>query len=538
MSETRAIRYLALLTVLILAELMLISLNYDAQSLVNARHSHPGFVLLARAGDAAKIMVVIAFCLILSVWPRRAEYIRRLQDVLVRPRLLRWGSAQLFFYAMFYLATDLLFGPEGRETTTLLVTSWLLSGLATAFGWLFCIAPLGFWRLFCREQALTMGLALLGGTIAWLVSQFSQDMWQPLSEWTFQLSSALLGFFYTDIVVDPALKNLGTTAFQVNIAPVCSGYEGIGLIFVFTCIYLFLFRQDFRFPQALLLFPLGITTIWLFNALRIVALIGIGSSYSPDIAIGGFHSQAGWISFIIVSTGLLVVAHKLPLFSHSVPRQDPAKAQASGDNMAMATLLPIAVLLAATLMTQALSADFNWLYPLRVVATVLALSYCWNLLGLGTYRLRLEPFLWGALVFFIWIFLIPLDAVADDRFANSLDDVSPTWAAVWLIFRAFGAVVTVPIAEELAFRGYLLARLCSDALSLKKPPRFSWFAIAISSVMFGFLHSNMLAGTIAGVIYAWVRYRGGHIGDTIAAHSVTNLLLTIYVVTTGHWSAW
>ena len=61
-------------------------------------------------------------------------------------------------------------------------------------------------------------------------------------------------------------------------------------------------------------------------------------------------------------------------------------------------------------------------------------------------------------------------------------------AVAWLIFRVPGSAVTVPIAEELAFRGYLLRRLISadfDRLSLI---RFTWLSFFASSVLFGVLH--------------------------------------------------
>ena len=61
------------------------------------------------------------------------------------------------------------------------------------------------------------------------------------------------------------------------------------------------------------------------------------------------------------------------------------------------------------------------------------------------------------------------------------------------------ATVTVPIAEELAFRGFLLRRFISPDFEAISFQTFSWFALLASSVIFGLLHGQRwIAGTLAG----------------------------------------
>ena len=67
----------------------------------------------------------------------------------------------------------------------------------------------------------------------------------------------------------------------------CSGYEGIGLILAFTAGWLWFFRREWRFPRALLLIPLGIAAIWVFNAVRVAGLVLIGVAGAPGIALQG-----------------------------------------------------------------------------------------------------------------------------------------------------------------------------------------------------------------------------------------------------------
>ncbi len=110
-------------------------------------------------------------------------------------------------------------------------------------------------------------------------------------------------------------------------------------------------------------------------------------------------------------------------------------------------------------------------------------------------------------------------------------------AAAWLIFRVLGSVVTVPVTEELAFRGYALRRLVSPDFD-QTPLRFTWLSFLVSSILFGALHGRWLAGTVAGMFYAWALYRRGRVGDAILAHATTNALIAADVLILGNWNLW
>ena len=109
----------------------------------------------------------------------------------------------------------------------------------------------------------------------------------------------------------------------------------------------------------------------------------------------------------------------------------------------------------------------------------------------------------------------------------------------WIAFRVVGAVLFVPIAEELAFRGFLLRRLASTDFESVGWREFSWGPFLISSVAFGLLHGDRwLAGSVAGAIFALAQIRRGRIGDAIAAHAVANALVAAWVLIAGGWQLW
>ncbi len=100
-------------------------------------------------------------------------------------------------------------------------------------------------------------------------------------------------------------------------------------------------------------------------------------------------------------------------------------------------------------------------------------------------------------------------------------------------------MVLVPIAEELAFRGYLLRRLVSTDFETVGWRTFAGAPFVISSVAFGILHrERWLAGTIAGAIFALAQLRRGRIGDAIVAHAIANALLAAWVLVAGNWNLW
>jgi CAAX prenyl protease-like protein len=101
------------------------------------------------------------------------------------------------------------------------------------------------------------------------------------------------------------------------------------------------------------------------------------------------------------------------------------------------------------------------------------------------------------------------------------------------------ATVTVPIAEELAFRGFLLRRFISPEFEAVSFRQFSWFALAASSVLFGLLHGERwIAGLIAGIIFALAVTRRGRFGNAVVAHATANALLAVDVLVFHRWGLW
>ena len=367
----------------------------------------------------------------------------------------------------------------------------------------------------------------------WQITRWSDLIWKPATALTFRLVKTLLHSAVPDLIADPAASTLSSHNFAVQISEQCSGIEGLGMMVVFSASWLWIFRRECRFPRALLLIPAGISILWAFNVLRIAALFLIGNAGAPNVAFGGFHSQAGWIAFNVVALGVSLAAQRVPWFRRATA------ASAAGYNPTVAYLMPFAAILAAGMVSRAASGTFEWLYPLRVVAAAGAIWYFWP-----KYKKLDWGFGWvapaiGAAVFALWIGLDLYFGHTGNGIQTGLASLPAFQRVSWLVFRTLGAVITVPIAEELAFRGFLIRRMASADFEAIKTRAFTIPAVLISSVAFGLLHGDRwLAGILAGILYSGAFLWRGRIGDAVVAHAVTNGLIAAWVLFGGAWYLW
>jgi exosortase E/protease (VPEID-CTERM system) len=524
--------YLAALFIL---ELLLISVRLDTQAL-DGRGG-----LIGAIGDWGPRLLqsVIAFVAVfVALGYAKAKETLSFND-LSRPAL-DWSLLAAHISAMgaFAFLASLLFGGRHGVWDNWIALAWIASGVAgIVTATLFFLPPIYF-----REILPRTGRAWLYASAAACATPLfglaSARLWKPATALTFELVKFFLRPFVHVAVVDAATKTLGTAAFAVQIASGCSGMEGIGLMLVFGAVWLGFFHRDYRFPRALLLIPAGMVLIFLLNSLRIAALILIGNAGAPGIALGGFHSQAGWIAFNGLALVMACAAQRVPWIS-ARPTMAPVDDRAE-QNPTAAYLAPFLAILAASMISGASSAGFEWLYPLRFVAAIAALfAFRRGYKGIDWRFGWLAPVI-GGMVFVFWILLDRSAVVpATNGIAAGLAAWPQPARIVWLVIRTLAAVVTVPIAEELAFRGFLLRRLVSADFESVSLQRWTPLALAASSLAFGLLHGERwIAGTLAGFLYSAAQKWRGRTGDAVAAHAMTNALIAAYVLWGGHWSLW
>jgi CAAX prenyl protease-like protein len=177
----------------------------------------------------------------------------------------------------------------------------------------------------------------------------------------------------------------------------------------------------------------------------------------------------------------------------------------------------------------------QWLYALKVAATGAALWW---------FRETYLPLLAGASPISVaaglavgaaWIATDPGKG-ADGPLGAWLAALPAGLAALWLALRALGSVVFVPLAEELAFRGYLHRVLISARFESVSFGTFRPLAFLVSTLAFGAMHQRWLAACLAGAVYAALMYRSKRLADPIAAHMASNAAIMAWAVAMEQWS--
>jgi exosortase E/protease (VPEID-CTERM system) len=345
-----------------------------------------------------------------------------------------------------------------------------------------------------------------------------------------------LELFYSDITYDASQNQLGVGAFWVDIAPICSGIEGAVLAVSIAAIYLYLSRKYLKFPHALILLPpAGLVSIAL-NIVRITALIILGAEVSPALAIGGFHSVAGWITAVLVVLLIVFVFSSLRWIQKIPENEDESTTPSADSSLALSILIPFVIFTGATLVGVIFIDKFDYYYPVKVVLTFAAILYFWKIYQFQIPDRKFGAIAVGALVAVVWVLMLPVNEQVNSNISAAFDAM-PLWALIgWVTLRLLGFWLLAPILEELVFRGYLLSRLSGQEISTVNKPDFSLFALIVSSLLFGLVHSAWLAGTVAALLFAFVRSRTNSITSCIAAHITANVLVAGWAAYSGNWS--
>ena len=310
------------LIALLVAELLYLTVRFDSQALDQA--SSPWLQLVAWSPQYLRLAVTVSVVMLLLKGKRLASGVFAQAKAASPTARVAWLAVHLGALLLFVRMSAMVFDPVAADRhAALWVGAWFLLGAAA-------LRP-GRWPLRLAHGSLSAerpgralaGLAVALGSGAWISGFLTEALWRPLARYTFSLVGGILGLIYPHVVSNPAKLIIGTPTFKVAIAPQCSGYEGVGLLLAFLTFYLWLFRRELRFPGALVMLPLGAAAIWLVNALRIVVLIIIGTSGWPAIALGGFHSQAGWLAFNAVGLAFVAILNRGRFFMTSA--ETPAR---------------------------------------------------------------------------------------------------------------------------------------------------------------------------------------------------------------------
>ncbi len=532
---------LLLLCAVLGVELLVISLAYNHSFEFECRAMAPVVFCAALGFGVIRAIAILGAVTVFLLSKGRA--IARLMSGL-RPRLHGgWLLAEIAGFVAILIPWFFMSDAASGGALLLAALFWLGGLMLAGAGAVLSLFPVAALRQAAAETGplliLIIGIAALAPEIADTV-QFLWH-WPAMAAFTFASVVAALKLVGQEVHAIPAEVELGVGEFIVLVGRQCSGIEGFALITSFLLLYIWLFRDQLRFPRVWILIPIGIAVSWCFNVIRISALILIGAYVSPDLAINGFHSHAGWLMFTALSVGMAVLVHRTSWFRRDGAQRPPQSARLPlAQDVAAAQILPFIIFMASALLSQTFSETPAILYPARALAMAAVLWLFRAYLRALPWRFDALALAAGVLIGGIWIITAPAMGAGDTALATALAGLSAPVLVVWIIARVIGTVALVPVIEELFFRGYVIGQFRLNTRLNQA------LAVAVSAALFAVLHGRWILGAIAGVIFGLLTLRqqaqtqtgaktGAAVTDAILAHMVANALIAAAAVISGGW---
>ncbi len=182
-----------------------------------------------------------------------------------------------------------------------------------------------------------------------------------------------------------------------------------------------------------------------------------------------------------------------------------------------------------------------WIYGAKVFITGAVIYFCFKSFKneiSGSFDIK--AILLGLLVLAIWI--------APDAFRPEQREISfnPTvfnsslLLSLAVLIRIAGAVIIVPIVEELVWRSFLMRYLIKTDFQKVGLGTYSAFAFWITVGAFTLVHQSWEwpVAFITGILYGGYLVKTKNLLGCILAHATTNLGLAVYILITQKWYFW
>jgi uncharacterized protein len=209
---------------------------------------------------------------------------------------------------------------------------------------------------------------------------------------------------------------------------------------------------------------------------------------------------------------------------------------------ALARVMPFAIFLALTACQGWLGeASRYWFYLAKTVAGAWLIWSVWPVVTEMRWALSWEALVVGAGVFAMWVGLdghYPGLGSAGVPWNPRTQFASNTTAWFFIGVRLAGSALVVPPLEEVFYRSFIYRYIIKTDFESVPLGRFQPVAFVVTSVVFGFEHSQWLAGILCGFAYQGLVCWKGRLGDAMTAHALTNLLLGLWVIWKGAWNFW
>ncbi|GEM_PF-5382920 len=213
--------------------------------------------------------------------------------------------------------TALLFADDGRRPGLLESAVFLYKPLLilAAFILLFIgLFGIQFSKRLYAAAKTEVYASVLSALGFFMLLRILETYWKSIALAALAITSPLLNLFFRNATLATEgmrCPQIGLPEYSVMVCKGSSGFESAALFSFLSLLILvtnwkFISRQKF-----LLLYLLGLLGTVLVNGLRIFLILAIGALFSREFASGFFHTNAGWVMFLLYSAAFWLLC--LPL---------------------------------------------------------------------------------------------------------------------------------------------------------------------------------------------------------------------------------
>ena len=188
-----------------------------------------------------------------------------------------------------------------------------------------------------------------------------------------------------------------------------------------------------------------------------------------------------------------------------------------------------------------------WIHPMQIFVCGAMLMHYWRHYEMRSPKQVLFTVGIGIIAFVLWV--SPLAYLVERFFlkAARLPGFDPAFfgAEGWAYFLNVGCrfvrlVVIVPLVEEIFWRGFLLRWLIRDEFMTVPFGTYQRTSFLVVTVLFMVEHApaDYPAALLTGALFNFVAVHTRSLSSCVLVHAVTNLLLGLYILRTGHTGFW
>ncbi len=168
-------------------------------------------------------------------------------------------------------------------------------------------------------------------------------------------------------------------------------------------------------------------------------------------------------------------------------------------------------------------ASHFWFYAVKTLIGIALIAWMWSRVKEMRWRMSWEACCVGLACFLIWVGLdgvIPrlgalLGDAAEEKpwqwnpFEFFTDHPALAWTFVGI--RVLGSTLIVPPLEEVFYRSAVYRYWVAPNIESVPLNRFHFKAFCATSILFGVVHQEWLAGVFCGAAFQWLVLRKGHL---------------------------